>query len=184
MDHIFIFLTKKFGLLPNSKTSTSKFFPRLYRIHLNTDQSFGWQPLLAGPSNKKRCHEIIQDQTRSAELIRYKPSIFPCCSNSSLFSLLCDTILHLVISPDPFFLLSSVCLKTNEEIFKHWTTLCSERNLIHWHIMTLYTRTDVTILCYNVTNVDVTHLNELQWSDHHAYQSYMQKAEIRCFSWN
>lgn len=95
----------------------------------------------------------MQDQTRSAELIRYKPSIFPCCSNSSLFSLLCDTILHLVISPDPFFLLSSVCLKTNEEIFKHWTTLCSERNLIHWHIMTLYTRTDVTILCYNVTTL-------------------------------
>lgn len=128
MDHIFIFLTKKFGLLPNSKTSTSKFFPRLYRIHLNTDQSFGWQPLLAGPSNKKRCHEIIQDQTRSAELICYKPTIFPCCSNSALFSLLCDTILHLVISPDPFFLLSSVCLKTNEEIFKHWTTLCTEKS--------------------------------------------------------
>lgn len=73
----------------------------------------------------------------------------------------------LLYHPTLFFLLSSVCLKTNEEIFKHWTTLCSERNLIHWHIMTLYTRTDVTILCYNVTNVDVSHLNELQWSDHH-----------------
>lgn len=169
MDHIFILLTKKFGLLPNSKTSTSKFFPRLYRIHLNTDQSFGWQPLLAGPSNKKRCHEIIQDQTRSAELIRYKPSIFPCCSNTWLYSPCYVTPSYILLyHPTLFFFLSSVCLKTNEEIFLHWTTQCSERSLIHWHIMTLYTRTDVTISCYNVTNVDVTHLNEFQWSDHHA----------------
>lgn len=85
-------------------------------------------PYLQARVTKKRCHEIIQNQTRSAELIRYKPSIFPCCSNSALFSLLCDTILHLVISSDPFFLLSSVCLKTNEEIFKHWTTLCTEKS--------------------------------------------------------
>lgn len=51
--------------------------------------------------------------------------------------------------------------------------------------MTLYKRTtDVTNSCYNVTNVNVTSLNDLEWSDHDVWQSYMQKVKIRCLSWN
>lgn len=114
-DPHFYFLTKKIGLLPNSiKTLASKFFPCLYQIHLNTGQSFGWQPLLASPRKKKRCHEIIQNQTRSAELIRYKPSIFSCCSNTRLYSPCYVTPSYILLyHPTLFFL---ICL-SNEEIF-------------------------------------------------------------------
>lgn len=163
-DPVFIFWPKKLDYCQTVKHQHPSSFLSLYQIHLNTDQSSGWQPLLAGLSKKERCHEIIQNQTRSEELIRYKPSIFSCCSNTPLYSPCYVTPSYILLYHPTLFFFSFVCL-TRKSL--NTEPVSVQRNLIHWYIMTLYTRTDVTISCYNVMYVNVTHLNDLEWSDHH-----------------
>lgn len=116
-DPHFYFLTKNIGLLPNSiKTLASKFFPCLYQIHLNTGQSFGWQPLLELQARVKKKDVTKLYKTRLDQLnwSAISPLFSPAVPTLGFILLVMWHHLTSCYITRPFFFL--ICL-SNEEIF-------------------------------------------------------------------